>query len=209
VKILVAEDDNLYRTFLQALLTDWGYEPELVRDGVEAARRLEAEDSPRLALLDWVMPGLNGPEVCRRVRGRPSPEPVYLILLTARDAKSDIVAGLESGANDYVVKPFDPAELQARVRVGWNVVQLQHNLACRVRELEEALGQVKQLRGLLPICSYCKKIRRDQDYWEQVEGYIARHADVQFSHGICPSCWEKEVQPQLEQFKKGRPGTTS
>ncbi len=107
---------------------------------------------------------------------------------------------MQSGANDYVIKPFDRAELQARVRVGQNVVELQRSLAQRVRELEEALSQVQQLQGLLPICSYCKKIRDDRNYWQQVETYVSRHTQMRFSHGICPDCWETEVKPQLSRY---------
>src|SRR5205823_6098547 len=113
--------------------------------------------------------------------------------------KIDVVAGLESGADDYVTKPFDQQELQSRVRVGERMLALQGRLTDRVRELEEALSHVKQLKGLLPICCYCKKVRDDRDYWEQVDAYLARHAEMRFSHGICPDCWQREVETQLPQ----------
>jgi phosphoserine phosphatase RsbU/P len=203
VKILVAEGDSLNRLHLQSLLTGWGYQVELACDGTEALRRLQQDDSPRLVLLDCVLPGIDGVEVCQRVRAQPCASPPYLILLSVRHAKADIVHGLDSGANDYITKPFDDNELQARLHVGKEVVTLQERVACQVRELEDALNQVNQLRGLLPICTHCKKINRDQDqgYWEQVEKYITRHAGVRFSHGICPNCWETEVQPQIDQLK--------
>ncbi|HYV39836.1 MAG TPA: hypothetical protein VE988_29370, partial [Gemmataceae bacterium] len=121
-----------------------------------------------------------------------------VILLTSRNAKMDIVAGLQAGANDYLVKPYDRGELQARIQVGRTVVELQHSLAKQVRDLEEALGQVKQLQTLLPICCYCKKIRDDQNYWGQVEEYLSKNSAVRFSHGICPDCWKKEVEPQMD-----------
>jgi CheY-like chemotaxis protein len=170
--------------------------------GVDRLRRLgrpgSAEpDAPRLALLDWMMPGLDGPDVCRKVRGQAGREPPYLILLTSRGAKEDVVVGLHSGADDYLTKPFDRGELQARLQVGRRILTLQHSLADRVRELESALAQVKQLQGLLPICCYCKKIRDDQNYWQQVEQYIGKHSAARFSHGICPECWQKEVCPQF------------
>jgi phosphoserine phosphatase RsbU/P len=203
LQILVAEDDAVYRRLLEGTLRGWGYDVLTVRDGLAAWQVLQGDDFPPLALLDWMMPGLDGPEVCRRVRTLHWSEPPYLILLTARDATEDVVAGLNSGANDYITKPFNREELQARLRVGRMVGELQRNLALRVRELEEALVQVKQLRGLLPICMYCKKIRDDRNYWEQVEAYLIRHADVRFSHGICPECWETEVRPQLEQHESG------
>ena len=105
--------------------------------------------------------------------------------------KDNVVIGLESGANDYIRKPFDQEELHARVRVGERVLELQFKLAKRVKELEDPLSQIKTLQGLIPICSYCKKIRDDQNYWQQLESYISQHSQAVFSHGICPR-W-KEV----------------
>jgi phosphoserine phosphatase RsbU/P len=200
LKLLLADDDALYRRLLERTLADWGYRVEAVSDGAAAWEALCAGGAPRLALLDWMMPGLDGPEVCRRARALPTAEPPYLILLTSRESKEDIVAGLQSGANDYVTKPFDRAELEARLAVGRNVVGLQASLAARVRELEQALSQVKQLQGLLPICCYCKKIRDDQNYWQQVDEYIGQHTEVKFSHGICPDCWQRVLRPQLQQM---------
>jgi DNA-binding response OmpR family regulator len=105
-----------------------------------------------------------------------------------RDSRQDIVAGLEAGANDYVTKPFDRSELLTRVKIGLQMVKLQSTLITRVEELDKALTEVRLLGKLLPICSYCKKIRDDKNYWQQVEGYITKHAQVQFTHGICPTC---------------------
>ncbi|HZT81141.1 MAG TPA: response regulator transcription factor [Gemmataceae bacterium] len=200
MKILIAEDNSVSRRLLQAALAEWGYEVVAAADGSQAWDVLRRPDAPRLAILDWMMPGLAGVEVCRRLREQATDEPTYVILLTSRDAKADVVRGLQSGANDYVTKPFDRDELQARVRVGQTVVALQQALAARVRELEAALAQVKQLRGLLPICSYCKKVRDDCNYWQQVETYISHHADVQFSHGICPECMRSVVEPELRKL---------
>ena len=179
------------RRVLETTLLRWGHEVLVTRDGVQAWDELQKEGAPRLAILDWMMPGLDGPEVCRRLRKMNSQKPAYLILLTAKGRKEDIVTGLGAGANDYLTKPFDREELRARVEVGAQVVELQASLAERVRELEEALALVKQLRGILPICSYCKKIRDDQNYWQRVESYISEHSEARFSHGICPDCYER------------------
>jgi CheY-like chemotaxis protein len=198
-RVLIADDDAISARVLEATLRQWGYTVVVARDGLAAWEMLKAEDSPRLAILDWMMPGLEGPEVCRRVRALHRAVPTYIILLTAKGNAQDIVAGLESGADDYVTKPFDRAELHSRLRVGERIVELQQGLADRVRELEEALSQVKTLKGLLPICAYCMKIRDDRNYWQRVETYIAAHSNARFSHGICPECWKNIVEPELQQ----------
>ncbi|MFN3649644.1 MAG: response regulator transcription factor [Armatimonadota bacterium] len=198
MKILIAEDDPISRRVLEASLRRWGHEVVACADGTHAHAALTTADPPQLAVLDWMMPGMDGPEICRRVRGGSGQDGLYIILLTARGEKSDIVEGLESGANDYLTKPFDREELRARVAVGVRVVELQQSLAERVRELELALAHVKQLQGILPICCYCKKIRDDSNYWQQVEAYIAAHSGARFSHGVCPDCYETVLKPALQ-----------
>jgi CheY-like chemotaxis protein len=197
VKVLIAEDDAVSRRMLQVFLMRWGYQVVVAKDGAEAWRVLESGDPPRLAIIDWMMPVLDGIEICRRERAANHALPAYIILLTARGRNQDIVKGLDAGADDYMTKPFYREELRARVRVGVRILQLQTSLAGRVGELERAMAGVKQLQGLLPICSYCKMIRDDQNYWQQVEGYISKHSEAQFSHGICPDCYEKIVKPEL------------
>jgi phosphoserine phosphatase RsbU/P len=200
MRILIADDDDVSRLELEALLTRHGHEVTAVADGTEAWEILEGEDPPRLAVLDWLMEEMDGVDVCRRVRQRSELRDVYLILLTSRGDQENILAGLQAGANDYVTKPFDRDELLARVHLGGQMVGLQAELAARVRELEAALVRVKQLHGLLPICSYCKSIRDDKMYWHQVEAYVKSHSEAEFSHSICPACWEKVVKPKfLEQ----------
>lgn len=160
-------------------------------DGETALRILEADDAPPLAILDWMMPKLDGVEVCKRIRSRTGRPYIYLVLLTARSQKEEITAGLEAGADDYIIKPFDPDELRARLKVGQRVVNLERTLARQVAELQRALADVKRLKGLLPICMYCKSIRDDKDYWHQLEAYIHTETGADFSHGICPRCMEK------------------
>jgi len=206
VRILIAEDDAVPRHLLQTTLTKWGYEVISTTDGMQALDALSRPDAPSLAILDWMMPGLDGAEVCRRARSLRTDRLLYIVLLTSKGSKEDVVHGLTAGADDYIVKPFDRSELKARINVGERILRLQAELAARVKELELALTNVKLLQGLLPICCYCKKIRNDQNYWQQVDSYIADHSEAQFTHGICPECREKILEPELQRLKIEEPG---
>jgi len=201
VRVLIAEDDTVSRRLLEATLQKWGYEVITTTDGLQALDVLSQPDAPSLAILDWMMPGMEGSEVCLRARETVADRLLYIILLTAKGRKEDIVEGLTAGADDYVIKPFDRSELKARINAGERILRLQAELAARVKELELALANVKLLQGLLPICCYCKKIRNDQNYWQQVDTYIADHSEAQFTHGICPECRDKIVKPELERLK--------
>ncbi len=198
--VLVADDLDINRKLLRSLLTAEGYDVIEASNGTDALQILQGATGPIVGLIDWEMPELEGIEVCRQTRALQGSSPIYLILLTVRDSKQDIVAGLQGGANDYITKPFDKTELLARVGIGKQMVQLQQTLTERVAELGEALLSVKQLGGLLPICSYCKKIRDDQNYWQQVESYVGKHSDARFSHSICPQCYEDIIKPQMVQL---------
>lgn len=197
MRALIADDDRVGAAVLERALARWGLDVIVVRDGTEAWQVLQQEANVALAVLDWIMPGVDGVELCQRIRGSDLLRHMYVILLTSRGTRVDVVAGLDAGADDYVVKPFDHEELRARVQVGMRVASLQERLADRVAELQSALSRVKTLTGLLPICSYCKRIRSDQDYWEQVDAYITQHSDAQFSHGICPNCFDS-VRAEFE-----------
>ena len=174
MRILIADDDRLSTTMLSRTLEQWDFEVAVAHDGAAAWDAIVGDKPPALAIFDWMMPKIDGVELCRRVRATSLPSPIYLILLTARNSRADLVAGLEAGADDYLTKPFDPDELRARIHVGRRTLAL--------------IANIKRLTGLLPICSYCKRIRSDHNYWEQVESYISEHTDALFSHGICPSC---------------------
>ena len=203
MRALVADDDRVTAEILSRTLTRWEFEVTVVGNGAAAWDDLRTTTAPTLAVLDWMMPEMDGPEVCRRVREELPLANMYLLLVTAREGRGDVVAGLDAGADDYIIKPFDPEELRARVAVGLRVLGLQQKLAERVAELQDALSNVKQLHGLLPICSYCKRIRGDDQYWQQVEGYIAEHSEAQFSHGICPACYAT-VSAELDEMSRKR-----
>jgi len=191
--MLIAEDNLALQLMLKTTFAELGDDLVVTGDGRMACELMLKPDAPKLAILDWMMPGMDGVEVCRKVRAAKFYEPAYLIILTARDKTEDVVKGLKAGANDYIVKPYNAEELRVRVGVGRRVVELQASIA-----------QIKTLQGILPICAYCKKIRDDKQYWQQVESYVADHSQAQFNHAICPDCYQKHVKPQLDEA--GRKG---
>ena len=197
MRALIADDDRIATTKLSRALANWHFDVSLAHDG-ESAWGVIQTQAPQLAIVDWMMPALDGPDLCRRIRQDPMTARMYLILLTSRDSREDVVAGLDAGADDYLVKPFDLEELRARLHVGVRVLTLQERLADRVAELEAAVSTVKRLQGLIPICSYCKRIRSDSNDWEQLESYISEHSDAQFSHGICPPCLADALDSELK-----------
>ena len=134
-RVLIADDDPLSRRMLEAFLTKSGYRVVIAVDGVDALKILSAEDSPPLAILDWMMPGLEGPQVCESVRALPGRPYVYILLLTARNEKQDLLNGLQSGADDYLTKPFDAQELRARLHVGQRILDLQDSLIAAREEM--------------------------------------------------------------------------
>lgn len=144
-KILVAEDDAISRTLICTWLKKWGYEVLATSDGLEAMTALRQQDAPTLAILDWMMPGMDGIEICRRTRD--ANRPLYVLMLTARGTKENLIEGLTAGADDYLVKPFEHEELRARLSVGLRVMGLQTALRERVKQLEAAHAQIHQLKG--------------------------------------------------------------
>jgi DNA-binding response OmpR family regulator len=190
MRVLIADDDAALRHGLRVQVERWGFEPVVCDDGVSARGIINA-DAPPLAILDWSMPGADGLTLCREIRAVEALSTMYVILLTAHDTVDQMVQGLTGGADEYITKPFDWNVLRARLNTGARIATLQQRLAVRVTELQDALAMVKQLSGLLPICSYCKKIRGDDNYWQQLESYLSEHSEAEFSHGICPECFEQ------------------
>lgn len=196
--VLIADDDAASRMALGAIVRRSGWQPRLVDSGEQALRLLLEPEAPPVALVDWMMPDLSGVDLCRQVRAHEDVRQPYIILVTVRNEVDDVVAGLEAGADDYLIKPAHAAELRARVQVGLRTVDLRERLLLRATQLEQALAEVRQLRSLLPTCSYCRRIRDDHDSWQTLEEYVSHHTDVKFSHGFCPQCFDRYVRPQLD-----------
>jgi sigma-B regulation protein RsbU (phosphoserine phosphatase) len=201
MKILIAEDDKISRKILEMTLIKASYDVVAVEDGLKALASIQ-EEVPDMLITDWMMPDLDGVELCRRIRAINLPSYVYIILLTSLTQKENITQGLDAGADDYITKPFEKTELLARVRAGERVIRLERSLRQKNKELSEAFAHVKQLKGLLPICMFCKKIRNDQNYWQQVEEYLAEHTEADFSHSLCPECLEKHYPNHMKKTTK-------
>ena len=169
MRALIADDDPVAAMAVSRSMSNWGFETTIVHDGLTAWDHLNSDNPPSLAIIDWEMPGLEGPDLCQRVRSDAARAHLYIVLLTARTSSTDLIAGLEAGADDYLTKPVDLNELRARIQVGVRVVSLQARLAEKVAELQSSLDNVRRLRGLLPICAYCKRIRDDRNYWQRVD----------------------------------------
>jgi sigma-B regulation protein RsbU (phosphoserine phosphatase) len=185
MKILIAEDDTVTRLLLTTMLKGQGHQVVAARNGREAWQAFQA-DAFSLLISDWMMPELDGLELCRMVRAEGRPAYTYVILLTMLEGKGSFLEGMRAGADDFITKPIDEDQLAARLRVAERIVNLQR--------------EVNQLEGLLPICSYCKKIRDDRNDWQPIERYLANRTDASFSHGICADCFAAHVQPQLDQL---------
>jgi CheY-like chemotaxis protein len=205
IRILVAEDDTSTRHALVSLLEHRGYEVTFAPDGQVALEILTRDPPPQVALLDWEMPRLSGLQLAIAARSIPGRRYLYLIMVTARDAPEDVLTAFAAGVDDFLAKPVDAAQLFARLRGAARVLALEERLEDRIAELEKTLGEVQQLKRLLPICMYCKRIRDDGEYWQEIETYLHDHTGSNFSHGICPSCMNAVVEPQLQELLDFKP----
>ena len=202
MRILIAEDDTTSRMVLASILSGEGFDVTSAEDGGAAWQLLQQPGAPSLAIVDLMMPGLDGFELVRRVRTLPTAVPPYLIIVSTKDDKADVVAGLGAGANDYLTKPYDAGELRARIEVGRQLIEARMALNEKVEELELALKEVRTLKGIVPICASCKNVRDDQGYWNRVETYLNEHTDAEFSHAVCPDCM-KRLYPQFRDDESG------
>ena len=202
--ILIVDDVSRNIQVIAGILSQSNYAVSYALSGEQAMDVVMEEDFDCI-LLDIIMPGMDGYEVCKRIKNLPEKQDIPIIFLTARTEQNDINAGLEIGAVDYLVKPCNPAELIARVNTQVQLKKTRdqlretnkilaaknESLENLNRELQQMLEKLKTLEGIIPICSFCKKIRNDEGYWDQVESYISKHSKAMFSHGLCPECLEK------------------
>ncbi len=178
MKILIAEDDPVSVKILQFTLQHYGHEVVVATSGTEAWTVFDA-DPVRVIVSDWMMPGLNGLELCRKVRERAKTDYTYFILLTAiNTGRDNLREAMDAGIDDFLAKPLDREAILMRLRVAERIL--------------EFTTQIRVLKELIPICMYCKKVRDDSNYWDQVENYIHHHTGSNFSHGICPTCFDQK-----------------
>jgi CheY-like chemotaxis protein len=179
MKILIAEDDPVSVKILQFTLQHYGHEVVVATNGKEAWEKFDA-DPVRVIVSDWMMPGLDGLELCQKVRQRPKTDYTYFILLTAiNTGRENLRQAMNAGIDDFLTKPLDREAILMRLNVAERIL--------------EFTTQIRVLKELIPICMYCKRVRDDSNYWDQVEHYIHEHTGSNFSHGICPQCFDQQV----------------
>jgi len=182
LRLLTVEDDPVARAMISALLRAAGHDVTEATDGADAWD-LMAGVRFRVVVSDWLMPRMDGLELCRRLRAPGRTDYVYFILLTGKATRADYVEAMAAGVDDFLTKPVDGVELTARLGVAQRILGLHQT--------------VQQLEGLLPICSYCKRIRASAEVWSSLETYIEQRSAAEFSHGICPDCYAKHIEPKI------------
>jgi DNA-binding response OmpR family regulator len=189
MKILIAEDDLISRKLLTKTLKQFGHEVIAFDNGVDAWAEFNA-NPVRAVVSDWLMPEIDGLDFCRKVRKRLQTEYTYFILLTANvQGKDTYMEAMNAGIDDFLAKPLDRDQIWMRLRVAERILKY----ATTIQDLE----------SMLPICSYCKKVCDDNNYWQQVETYLSNRTNTNFSHSVCPSCYTSKVKPELDQTRKG------
>ena len=182
MKILAMEDQPVAGMHLMAVLKSLGHEAELVNESATAWSRLAGEGF-RVVVSDWRMPGIDGLGLCRMIRARGGDYVYFILISSNRVTKENRQLALEAGVDDFLTKPVDADELGMRLHVAERILGLS--------------AQVKQLEAFIPICGYCKKIRDDRKYWQEIETFFSQRQGTKFSHGVCPDCYERELVPQL------------
>lgn len=190
ISILVVDDEPNVRFSIARLLRNAKYTVHEAENG-DACLRIVRERQPDMVLLDMMLPGINGLEVCRRIKADEELRGTYVVMFSAKLTDSDNQSeGLENGADGYLVRPISNRELLARVKSIARIIAAERCRDLLIDKLQRALATIKTLSGMLPICANCKKIRDDKGYWEEVELYVIKHTDAEFSHGICPDCFK-------------------
>ena len=188
MKVLAVEDDPVARTILRRTLERLGHEVFEAHDG-EEAWTVWLKEKPRVVVSDWQMPKMDGLKLCKRFRAQGGRDYIYFILLTGTgDSANNRRAAAEAGVDDFLTKPIDLSRLWARLRVAERILKV--------------TTQVHRLEEMMPMCSYCKKIRDDQNYWQQIESYINERTGTEISHSVCPECYQRIVVPELERLKE-------
>ena len=201
--ILIIDDSPENLSVLTRMLVEQGYQARPAISG-ELALKAIPKARPDLILLDIMMaPGLDGYEVCRRLKADELTRDIPIVFMSALHDTINKIKAFECGGVDYITKPFQVEEVLARVNTHLALRRLQQRLEEKNAQLEEALASIKTLRGLLPICANCKKIRDDHGYWKQIEEYIESHSEALFSHGLCPDCADKLYADQ-EWYQKAQ-----
>jgi DNA-binding response OmpR family regulator len=191
MKVLTVEDDAVSRAVLRKSLERLGHQVIEAHNGEEAWKAWLIE-KPRVVVSDWQMPILDGLNLCRRFRTQHETEYVYFILLTGKgDSGNNRRAAAEAGVDDFLTKPVDLSALWMRLRVAERILRY--------------TTQVHRLEEMMPMCSYCKKIRDDQNYWQQIESYINERTGTEISHSVCPECYQRVVVPELERLRREVP----
>jgi len=191
IRILVVDDDQDILFSMTKILRTAGYEVYEAESGTSCLRMV-SEKNPDLILLDVVLPDISGYEICQLIKAEKRRRPTYVVLLSGiKTAPDDQSEGLEMGADGYLVRPISKRELLARVKAMERIIRAERERDELIEKLQKALAEIKTLKGFLPICSSCKKIRDDKGYWTQIEAYIRDHSEAEFTHGICPDCFKK------------------
>jgi DNA-binding response OmpR family regulator len=202
MNILIVEDDNLLRNYLKSEIgKNKTYKVFIAERGFDAFKIIKYKKID-LVILDWELPDIDGIKLIRYLRNLERDSYLYIIMLTSRRDEKDLTFALKEGADDYISKPFGLEELFSRIDVGKRMVLLHKSLKEKIEELEKSLKEVKVLKGLLPICSYCKSVRVDDKYWEKLENYLSSNTQLKLTHGVCPECQKEYLDPKIVLAKR-------
>jgi len=189
MRILVADDDCTSLVLLSSLLEKQGHECILAEDGKQAWDLYQQQTDIHIIISDWLMPNIDGLQLCKFIRAENRERYTYFILLTVLSGKGCFLEGMEAGADDFLSKPIDTESLMARLRVAERIIGMQI--------------EINQMEKMLPICSYCKMIRDESDEWAHIDQHMAKHGSHNFSHSICPACYQTQVLPSLPKENNG------